>query len=156
VLHLVKPVLQAILVAEQVYEDRSGRRVIAGTFNGLVIGDETGDEVGVERDASLATPPSGTIAVGAPVAYLNVAGLHGPAELTLRYVDVIDNSVLFRIIVSLSAPDSPLDTVELTIPLPQLPIPHAGSFALEVLHGDNWLGSYVIKVVRASAPEHAS
>jgi hypothetical protein len=144
--------LQAILVADHVYEDRSGKRVIAGTFNGLAIG-TAGPGLREQQIAGRTLQVSEVIQAGSPFAYLNLTGLHGPTELTLRYVDLADNSVLFQIVFSLAPPNSPLETVELSIPLPKLPAPHEGVYALELLCGDDWLGSHRINVIKLPGPE---
>src|SRR5947208_45463 len=34
----MKPILQALLLADKIYEDKSGKKIIAGTFNRLLVG----------------------------------------------------------------------------------------------------------------------
>lgn len=148
----MKPVLQAILIAEHVYEDKSGKRVIAGTFNGLVIGNNPGPDIR-EQEIAGRTLTVCRVQSGSPFAYLNLTSLHGFTKLTLRYVDLVDNSVLFQANLTLDPPKSPLDTIELTVPLPKLPTPHEGTFALEVLSEDEWLGSHRVTVIRLPESE---
>ena len=63
----------------------------------------------------------------------------GDTKLMLRYVDLADNSQLFEGEIRVTA-QSPLDSVEAILPLPRLPVPHPGIFALEILYENELVG----------------
>jgi hypothetical protein len=48
--------------------------------------------------------------------------------------------------------DDPLSTVEASVPVPSLPTPHAGAYALELLCENDLLGALRIKAVEAAPP----
>lgn len=141
----VKPVLQAILLADHVYRDgSSGKYIIAGSFNRLFLGNNSA----VPKTQTL---EPGKIFVmpgqkaGSPFVYLNLTSLHGEALLILRYADLSDDSILLKMEIKLECKD-PLQTVELAFPLPPLPTPHDGVYALELLWNEEMLGSHRVTV----------
>jgi hypothetical protein len=141
----VKPVLQALLLADKIYSDAAtGKKVIAGTFSKLVI---INQQAKVEQGVpSTLTVPAGGMQAGSPFAYISVTDVHKQAKLTLRYVQLSDakQQVFFQAELMASS-ENPLSTVELVIPLPPLP-PIKGVFALEVLCEADLLGSHRIVV----------
>jgi hypothetical protein len=156
-----KPVLQALLIADKVYQDLSGKKIIAGTFNRLIGlqrpqptqadgADETG-EVGAHTgatspdDAPRRRPmsPAEVLKAGSPSVYISLTDVVGKVRFTLRYVDLRDNSALLEVSFDLEGKDR-LATNEVVLPVPPLPIPHEGVFALELLCADELLGSHRI------------
>lgn len=77
---------------------------------------------------------------GSPSLYLSLTEVIGHIQLRLRYVDLDDNQVLFEIEMEATSSD-PLRTMEYSLPLPSLPAPHAGVYVLELLFGEEPLGS---------------
>lgn len=150
----MKPVLQAILLADHVYQDvATGKYIVAGIFSSLWLAKNVPAQGGVvELGGGKKVPYVGGMTPGSPFAYISLTGAHGPTSLVLRYVDLLDNSVLFTIDVNFTCND-PLATIELALPLIPIPIPHAGSYALELLCGDEWLGSHRVNVTELKAPE---
>jgi len=134
---LHKPVLQALVLADHVYVDAAtGKKVIAGTFNEL-------------QAAGFPTQfPHVTFA------YLCLADLRGPTRLELRYVDLANGEVLMQLEDVRVTAASPLDSTELIVEVPEFPMPHPGTFALEVHCRDELLGSLRINVreVGSEAP----
>jgi hypothetical protein len=146
----VKPVLQALVLAEHVYEDKStGKKIIAGTFNQLLLNAPVLESAGPEEGAKAIV--HGGRQGGSPYAYISITEIHDAAELVLRFVDLKENPpiVLFETTVRVQTPD-PLQTVELTAALPMLPIHHEGVFALEVLCENELLGSFRIVAAQFS------
>ena len=89
---------------------------------------------------------------GSPFCYLNLTGVHRTVQLELRYVDLSDNNVLFKIGFSVKAND-PLENIECAMPIPSLPKPHVpGSYALELLTGEELIGSHRIKAIEIPPP----
>lgn len=194
-----KPVLQALILADHVYQDReTGKRIIAGTFNqifftkpapapgsvavappapgsapppsapggegrrpeppsgpGMAAAEEPrrpGAGPGAAGAPEARKPPwHGFARAGSPYAFLSLTDVHGSAPLELRYVDLSQNAVLMRINFTVRC-DDPLCTVEASVPVPSLPTPHAGVYALELLCENDLLGALRIKAVEAAPP----
>jgi hypothetical protein len=143
----VKPVLQALLLADNVYKDvSSGKHIISGVFNKLFT--FRAGELSAERTGGL--PIVQGSHSGSPFAYISVTEVHGTAKLALRFVDLVDHSVLLQGDIEVQS-SSPIDTIEMIIPLPVLPIPHPGVFALELFYGSGQelesMGSHRIMVI---------
>jgi hypothetical protein len=138
----LKPVLQALLLADKVYEDRStGKYVVAGTFNQISVGtipgsrSEQGDRQSAPGDRDL----------GSPCAFISMTEVRGETPLVLRYVDLNDHKLLMECPFSVRG-TSPIDTYEVVVPLPKLPTPRLGVYALELLCNEELLGSWRVAV----------
>ena len=177
------PVLQALLVADQIYQDQStGKFVICGIFGTIFYhpsevpkpapnpheeaggGQPTGGSSANLRGKSEpagGTPsgPAGTpeplqqlpihrlIRAGSPYAYVSLTEVHGQKIFQLRYVDLHENSELFATQFGVECRD-PLETIQISIPLPTLPVPHEGVFALELLCEGELLGTHRVRTKR--------
>lgn len=127
--------LQAMMLADHVYMDAStGKKVIAGAFHRL-----SADSFPCNFDET-------------KVAFLSLTGLHGSADLTLRYVDLSTGEALMEIQDVHVESDDPLQTIELVVELPKLPMPHPGAYAFEAHWEGELLG--VVRLFVAPA-EHA-
>jgi hypothetical protein len=147
----LKPVLQALIVADRVYRDAgSGKHIIAGTFNRVLI--VRNPSPPKEQQQGEATKLYGGLNSGSPYAFISLTDVRGDTKLTLRYVDLQDNNALFQGEASVNA-KSPLDTVEIVLPLPMLPMPHPGVYALELLCNEEPIGSLRIMAVETAAPD---
>jgi hypothetical protein len=155
---VTKPVLQALLLADHVYQDRAtGKHVICGVFSKLRFNPpEQGAaasapaQPGAER--SIQIPLAFGHAAGSPWAYISLTEIRGEQEFELRYVDLEDNSALFRANFLIQS-DDPLKTLEIVIPLPILPIPAMAPegqrhrvCALELLCENELIGSHRVSV----------
>lgn len=117
------PVLQALVLADHVYDDRQTRKkVIAGTFNQLW---------------SKQFPDRFSRTT---FAFISLTDVRGEQKLMLRYVDLADNAVLMETHFAVRSGD-PLESVEIVIEIPPFPMPHPGAYAFEVLAGSEPLGS---------------
>ena len=177
-----KPVLQALVLADHIYQDKiTGKKIIAGTFNRVCFTriKRPPEQPGVESEfgeipasspfqstsestipSSSSLPPSSTPPpsgarrmtaadvqkAGSPYAFISLTDVHGPTPLEMRYRDLSNGAVLFGISFSVAS-DDPLDTVEAVVPVPPLPTPHAGVFALELLAENELLGALRITTV---------
>jgi hypothetical protein len=136
-----KPVLQALVLADYVYVDaQTGKKVIAGTFNELVAQEFPSQFPRVNY------------------AYLCLSDVHGRAMLDLRYVDLASGEPLMQLDGVCVEAESPLDSTELIVEIPEFPMPHAGPFALEVHCRGEILGFLRINVrkVEEEEDEHGS
>ena len=80
---------------------------------------------------------------GSPYAYFSVTELQGRKTFELRYVDLHDNRSLFQAEVPIEC-DDPLKTIEVSLPLPRLPLValEERAYALEILCEGQLLGSH--------------
>ncbi len=94
-----RPVLQAMVLADHVYQDRlTGKFVIAGTFSSVWIGEIKFEASTVEGEAAQRVastqPPT---QIGSPYLYLALVEVIGQVPLILKLVDLSDASVLFEV-----------------------------------------------------------
>ena len=145
-----KPVLQSLILADHVYEDKlTGKRVIAGVFNRIIRGKRVmkpapGPEGAQGNQRLLEIPPTG-LQSGSPFAYLSLTEVRGAQVFTLQFVSLEDDMALFKSEIKVECQD-PLYTIELTVPLPPLAPPKSGIYALEMLYDNELLGSLRIVV----------
>jgi len=126
----VKPILQAILLADQVYKDaRTGKNVIAGTFNSL-----RATEFPTEFDR-------------VTWAFICLTGIHNEASIILRFVDLSNDEILLETESITVRANNPLTSRDLAIPVPPIPMPHEGGFAFEIHSCDELLGSHRITTI---------
>lgn len=130
----MKPVLQALVLAEHVFQDRSGQMIIAGTFNGVVLRNPE-----VKRDKDGNELRRGGEA-GSPWAYISLTDVVNNTELELQFVSLTKNKVLFKTNLRIECHDR-LATIEMRVPLPRLPIVESGTYAFEVVYNGEILGS---------------
>ncbi len=157
-----KPVLQALVLADHIYQDKTtGKMIIAGTFNRLHVfradvpcdnALSPAEDVKQSSDNLRKLQYHDICKVGSPWAYISLTELRGTVPLELRYVDLTDNVVMMRVALSVKA-NSPLDTIELMVPLPVLPMPHGGTYALELLSNDEPLGAHRVTVAETRKPD---
>lgn len=119
-----KPVLQALVLADHIYIDtQSGKKVIAGTFNHL-----TSTEFPTTFDKS-------------KYAFVSLTEIHGEIEIVIRLIDLSSGETLMELRDLSVESDDPLETVEMVVEIGSIPMPHEGSFAFEVLAGDEPIGA---------------
>ena len=143
----MKPVLQALLLADHVYQDATtGKKVIAGTFNRLRFLKKQRPESPKEvENAGAQRQVIAGVHVGSPYAYISLTDIRGSLSCVLRYVDLEDNKALLETKFSITC-DDPLETAEIVVPMPPLPTKKAGIHALELLCNDTPVGSLRITV----------
>src|SRR3972149_3657098 len=128
------PVLQAILLADQVYRDAAtGKVIIAGTFNHLWA-------PGFPTDFGRTT-----------FVYLSLAELHGTVELSLRFVNLRDERVLMETTLPPVSSNAPLRGGEIVAEVPPIPMPAPGAYAFELYAGPERLGALRIQISQAKS-----
>ena len=131
----LRPNVQSFILADQVYIDsRTGKKIIAGTFNHVHLG------------ASQNSLGRGVFA------YLALTNCRGRVELQLKHVDLADDRVLHRSGRIGFDADDPLQTYEIVVEIPPLPLPHEGAYALEAWCNGEVAGSIRLGVVRKAKP----
>ena len=146
----MRPVLQALLLAERIYEDKTGKKIIAGTFNKLRFKQDGAKPktVVVEGEERLLIP--GGAQAGSPSVYISLTNIRRTVTCILRYVSLEDDKPLLQIEFKIKCED-PLQTVEIAIPMPSLPC-IAGVHALELLCDDEPVGCH--RVIVEEIKEH--
>jgi hypothetical protein len=140
----VKPVLQALVLAERVYQEKSGKMIICGTFTGLRFMKKLPVKEVELPDGSKQMHIPGGMQGGAPCAYISVTDVCQNTTLRVQFSNLTKNLTLFGTDVTINCNDR-LRTVEMALPLPLLPIGEPGTYALEVLCDGELLGFWRIK-----------
>jgi len=123
------PVVQAMLLADQVYVDgRTGKHVIAGTFNRLQSSEFPSF---YSKETYL---------------YLKLTNIRGQYEISLSWVDLDDGTVLMKSPTITAESNNPLSTAEITMTVPPFPMPHQGMFALELFANEERIGAIRVSV----------
>ncbi len=147
----MKPVLQALVLAERIYEDRSGKKIIAGTFNRVVIAPISEAEQ-KHPDGSKRSLIRGGTDPGCPSAYISLTDVVDGTKISLQFVDISRNKILFGTSFVIKPKDR-LATTEIVAPLPPfrrfINKKQAGTFSFEVIWEGEILGSHRILVVNA-------
>jgi hypothetical protein len=123
------PIVRAILLADQVYQDvQSGKFIIAGTFDQIHLHELPG-------------------AHGSASLYVNLADFHGTHRLQVRLVRLEDGLEVCR---SNEMPIEQADRArhaEFSVPLPPLEFERAGPYAIELLWDGQLLGECRVQVL---------
>jgi hypothetical protein len=126
----VLPVVQALLLADHVYEDGvTGKKVIAGTFDCLYAKEFPTHFYSVTN------------------AYVCITEVRGEVPLILRYVDLATNEVLMECGPITISSDDPLASIDFAVQVPPIPMPHEGVFAFELHAFNELLGCLRITVL---------
>jgi hypothetical protein len=137
----MKPLLQALIVADHVYQDhQTGKKVICGTFNSFRFSRKPPVSEVQNPDGTKRTVIMGGTQSGSPYAYISLTDVVEGTKLLLRFVNLSKNDVLFGTEVTVNNVNR-LATIELVLPLPRLPINEAGSYALELVCDNEIIGS---------------
>jgi hypothetical protein len=142
----VKPVLQALVLADRVYQDVTGKKIIAGTFNTWSFGRRS-PVVDIQQPNGTTKKGllGGTVA-GSPYAYISLTDVCEGTKILVQFVNLSKNQVLFGtegIITSVKR----LMPIELIFPLPALPITEAGTYAFEIVCEGEILGSWRVMAI---------
>ena len=117
----MNPRVQAILIADKVYEDKStGKKVVAGIFDkiGFVNPEQFQErletqlkEQGVEGAERIIT---GGMSSGSPTCYVRLVDVRGEQSFVLRYVYINEDQVLFRTEFQITSND-PLQAIDVWV-----------------------------------------
>lgn len=140
----MKPVLQALVVADRVYQDaNSGKKIIAGTFSGFKFSKKPPVAEIVRPDGQKQQVLAGGMSAGSPYVYISLTDVCDNTIIQIQFLNLSKNIVLFGNEIKLGNVDR-LSNTELVLPLPNLPISEAGVYALQVLCEGEILGSWRI------------
>lgn len=128
----ITPIIQALLLADNVYTDaETGKRVIAGVFDSIMLPEIPGH---FPQDTCV---------------YVSLTAVRGEIDVMLRYVDLDTDEVLIEHGPTKLSSDDPVASLDFFAPMPPLPVPHEGVFALEVHVGEELIGMLRIKATQA-------
>lgn len=150
----MKPVLQALVIAEHVYQDVTGKKIIAGTFNRINFSRKPLTRQIERPDGSQAVLLPGGMQSGSPYAYINLTDVGENTKLLFRFVNLTTNAMIFANEMTVHSKDR-LQNVEMVLPLPTLPIQEEGAYAFEVVCEGEILGTYRIAAAELKPPENA-
>lgn len=142
------PILQALLIADQVYEDNTThKKVICGVFHSVFIM-KGPPQINEEEDGTKSVSVdikdiNQYRSAGSPFCYISLTELRGEKTLELRLVNLATYNPLFKAEITVKR-DDPVETLELVIPLPKLSIQDVGVYAFELICDDTLLGSHRI------------
>ncbi len=143
----MKPVLQALVLAEHVYTDLTGKKVIAGTF-GEIHFQRAGlieEQQGLDGERQLVI--KGGTHAGSPYAYIALKDVIKKAEISLQFVNLSKNEVIFENTFPVESDDR-FKLIEIVVPLPPLAGPWSENaiFAFEVLCEGEIIGSHRLRM----------
>jgi len=142
----VKPVLQALLLADHVYRDKeTGKAVIAGVFDRFAVWKRRAEPSEPGKEGLLRIPLAQVLRAGNPFAYISLTEVRGRVQVQLRLVRLETNEICFESNPIPIECDDPLKTVQLVLPVPILPqVP--GTYALELLCDNELVGAHRVVV----------
>lgn len=137
----MRPVLQALVLADRIYQEVSGKKIIAGTFSGVKFSKKPPTAEIVRPDGQKQRVLVGGMNLGSPSAYVSLTDVCDGTTIQIQFLNLSKNVVLFGTEVTIPNVDR-LSNVELIFPLPVLPISEVGIYALQILCEDEILGSW--------------
>lgn len=129
------PVLQAMVLADHIYTDVSGKRIICGTFSCLHVSQLPGS---FGRKT---------------YAFILLVDIVGRFSLRLRFVHLSDNRILMQSEPMTFESDDPLKPLDISIEVPPFPLIDEGSYSLECWAEEHLLGAVRLQVVKAKKNE---
>lgn len=129
------PVLQALVLADMIYTDALGKRLICGTFSHIWCG----------RFPTMLNRPTW--------AYILLAEVVGRPVMQLRFVKLNDNRILMKSPKIEIGGASPLVPVDIAIEIPPLPLPSSGAYGVECLVDDILIGCMRLQVDKAETKD---
>ena len=122
------PVLQALVLADHIYTDESGKRIICGTFSRVWCG----------QFPTVFSRPTW--------AYILLAEVIGRPVLQLRFVMLNNNRILMQSPKLTIGASSPLVSLDIAIEIPNLPLPSPGTYGVECVVDDALIGCVRLQV----------
>ena len=123
------PVLQALLLADHIYTDQSGKRIICGTFS----------KIFCEKFPTLTSFSC--------FAFVLLVDVVGEVELQLRLVSLDENEILMESAKAKIKSESPLTPLDIVFRIPPLPLPREGIYSFECWTDGAMIGSVRLQVV---------
>ncbi|TWT62231.1 hypothetical protein [Rubinisphaera italica] len=138
----MKPDVQALLLAERIWQIGSEGYIIAGTFTSVRIVKDVAHKV-VEDDTGNTTKYVTSGSAGAPWVYVSLTNVNSVTSIQLQFTCLKKNRTLFGMPVEIECKDR-LATVEMALQLPDLRdyiTGEEGYYAMEVISEGEIIGS---------------
>lgn len=144
----MKPTVQAILLADRVYQDKSNKFIIAGVFDVHLF------MVNKRDDSEAAEVGSGTVkksfleiqSVGNPWVYISLTDVKSSVTLELRFESLTSGMVHFSTHITVVPTGDPLSSQQIGLPVPKLPnVP--GTYVLDLLYEQTSIGTHRVRVI---------
>lgn len=132
------PVLQALVLADHIYTDESGKRIICGTFSRIYC-----------RQFPTTFSRS-------TFAFVLLADVVGTLTLQLRFVHLKDNVILMQSPPIILQSQDPLTPVDLAIEIPPFPLPEEGVYSFECYADNTLIGSVRLQASKVIEGEETS
>jgi hypothetical protein len=140
------PVLQAIVLAEHIYQTSDGRKIICGTFNQLVKQIVPHKVIVRDGETSKQAIPSGRNSV-APSLFVSLTNVVNETRITVQFASLKRNEVVFATDLDISTEDR-LGTCEIIFQLPNLnSFIQEDVYVIEVVCEEEIIGSLRLNVV---------
>lgn len=122
-----------MLLVDRVYEETgTGKKILCGTLNTFY----------ADKFPSLYAPAT---------LFISLTDFTGCEKFELRLIDLSDFEVVFTVQIEAEASADRFKTHEITASFPVFPLPHAGTFTLEVHWRDILIGSLRLFVIQRPA-----
>lgn len=146
----MKPILQALVLAERVYEDKTGKKIICGTFTRVTLTKLVIPTHELPDGSKRRRMPGGTDP-GCPSAYISLTDVVDNTEISLQVTNITKNKVLFGSKLVINCNDR-LATIEIVVPLPPFRdfLNEAGDFSFDVVCKGEILGFHRMTVVEST------
>lgn len=128
------PVLQALVLADHIYTDERGKRIICGTYSQIRL------------------PRFPAMFGRSTWAFILLADVIGTAVLQLRFVHLKDFRVLMRSSEITLQSEDRLIPLDVAIEVPPLPLPEPGMYGVECYVDAELIGSVRLQAIQAQAP----
>lgn len=132
------PVLQALVLADHIYTDESGKRIICGTFS----------RIWCRKFPTTFGRPT--------FAFVLLADVVGTLTLQLRFVHLKDNRILMQSPSIVLQSQDPLTPVDLAIEIPPFPLPEEGVYSFECWADNELIGSVRLNVSKVTEGQETS
>lgn len=129
------PVLQALVLADHIYTEERGKRIICGTFSQIF------------------SPQFPAVFSRTTWAFVLLAEVVGKVSLQLRYVSLKDNRILMQSKPITIQSNDPLTPLDLAIEVPPFPLPEAGIYSFECYADGTMIGSVRLNVSKVEQQE---
>lgn len=146
----MKPIVQALLLADHIYTDaKTGKKIIAGTFERVLLGkDQPITKEEQRQDGSKVNRVFGGTDPGCPSVYVNMTDVVNNTKITLQFVNVSKNKAVFGMDLAVQCHDR-FAHVQIDVPLPPLRqiVPEPGVYSMDILWEGEIIGSYRIQAI---------
>ena len=132
------PVLQALVLADHIYTDQSGKRIICGTFSKIF-----------SREFPNVTTFSAFV-------FILLVDVVGEVVLQLRFVSLYDNQILMESKPMRIQSNDPLTPLDIVVQIPPFPLPRAGIYSFECWTDEAMIGSVRLQVAKSPNKEDSN